>query len=127
MRQRRVAVCQLILKPVPSFDLIRFIERQQALCQFLLNLTYATVTRKAFQILVDPDQCKRPGTWAGRFEDRKQRLLEYLGSHVMERRRIRAAKHRPERPQRASMTIVGTTLFKPVVLVIHEVAEASRF
>jgi hypothetical protein len=65
---------------------------------------------------VDADQCERPGTWIGGFKDPEQGLLEYPGSHIVKRGRVRTAQSSARRPQGTAMTVIRAALFEPIAL-----------
>src|SRR5689334_12578079 len=68
--------------------------------------------------------CKGPCPRAGGLENSKQGLLKQRAGYILQGFYVRAAKHCPQGPQGAAMTVLGPLLFEPFAPVIHEVAKA---
>src|SRR5580700_2377340 len=93
--------------------MVRVIEFDQSSGQDRTDLLSISVAWERTEVLLNSHQCKSPGPRTGKANHDRKRDLKEMPGCTSERLIFGAPQYRPQCPQRASMTILGSVRFAP--------------
>ena len=126
LRQARVVVGHDVLPPWPVRGRVA-LEQCEKFSRQILPLAFGEkVAVKRAEIFMQAEQGKRPGAWRGEVADGRERAFHQRsrpGAEVWVRG---AADHRAERPESATVAVLGSALLDPSTVESHEIPETAQ-
>src|SRR5258706_2951641 len=127
MREFGVVVSQFLLKPEPvrlSNPVEQFDEPGR---ERLADLVCQPVTTEPAEILMNPDEDKRPGPRRCEFRHRGEGLHKQFGRHDLETPMWGTPHAHAQRPKRARVAIFRPSFIEPAAVKAHMIVEPPRF
>ena len=122
----RIVVGEIFFEPDPVWRLHLLQQHEQPIGKARTNLGSEHVLRRGGAIGVEPEQGECPGTRRGETLDNRQRLCEQVRwPSAGVRALVIVTGDSAQRPERASVAVLGSLRLEPATIKAHEVAEAA--
>src|SRR6185437_11218488 len=123
--QCSIIVGQNVLEPRPVLRTAGAECLHQLVSKIVARALHIAITGEAFEVFVDAEQCKRPGTRSGKLGDGEKRAIEEQACQAHMSFVGRAPNHHAKRPQSAPVAILRTDILQPAAVEGQQVAKAA--